>query len=129
MTAGKGWVAGPLLIITLGIGSSLAVHGVMPQIDWVWVLGLGMLGILTPFMFGFDKVTFVAGSFLITTTVFSLLNETGYIDYDTEATTLVIIFGLLMLLARFLPIRTPRWFIREPVESDTPQIEHKEKTE
>ncbi len=109
--------------MTLGIGSFLNVQNIVPQVDWIFTLLLGMLGILTPFVFGFDKVTFVLGPFLMIATVFSLLRQLGYVSSSTEITLLVIIVGVLMLLSRFLPVPVPRWFLREPDEPVSPSTE------
>ena len=39
-------IAMPVLIITLGTGSLLTQHKVLPDVNWLWVLGLAMVGIL-----------------------------------------------------------------------------------
>ena len=61
-----------------------------------------------------DKVTIVVGPFLIISTVFSLLRQTGRLSENTEVPCLMIVVGLLALIARFLPLPVPRW-----LEEDT----------
>jgi hypothetical protein len=106
----------PLLIITLGLGWLLTVNNLMPGVNWIWVLGLAVTGFLFLAVGGVDKVTFVVGPFLISSTFFSLLRQTGRISVDTEVPTLVIVFGTLMLMAKLLPIPVPKWIV-EPGEN------------
>ena len=98
----------PILIITLGVGWLLTVHNVLPGVNWVWILGLAVTGVLILVVGGVNKVTFVIGPLLIASTFFSLLRQTGRISIDTEVPSLVIAFGTLMLLAKLLPLRSPR---------------------
>ena len=105
----------PVLIITLGLGWLLTVNNLMPGVNWIWVLGLAVTGVLILTVGGVDKVTLVVGPFLISATFFSLLRQTGRISVDTEVPTLVIVFGVLMLLAKLLPIPVPKWIV-EPSE-------------
>jgi hypothetical protein len=96
-------------MITMGVGWLLTSRGVMPGVDWIWVLGLGVVGILVLALGGIDKVTVVVGPFLIICTVFSILRQTGQMSEATEVPCLVIVAGVLALAARFLPVPAPRW--------------------
>ena len=102
-------LASPILIIALGVGWLLTTHNIVPGVNWVWVLGLGVTGVLILVVGGVDKVTVVIGPLLIAATIFSLLRQTGRISVDTEVPSLVIAFGTLMLLARVLPFPVPPW--------------------
>ena len=93
------------------MGWLLTVHNVLPGVNWVWILGLAVTGVLILVVGGVDKVTFVIGPLLIASTFFSLLRQTGRISIDTEVPSLVIAFGTLMLLAKLLPLRVPAWII------------------
>jgi hypothetical protein len=115
MTNNAKSLVAPVLIITLGLGWLLTVNNLMPGVNWIWVLGLAVTGFLVLAVGGVDKVTFVVGPFLISSTLFSLLRQTGRISVDTEVPTLVIVFGVLMLLAKVLPVPVPKWII-EPSE-------------
>jgi hypothetical protein len=106
----------PVLIITLGLGWLLTVNNLMPGVNWIWVLGLAVTGFLVLAVGGVDKVTFVVGPFLIASTFFSILRQTGRISVDTEVPTLVIVFGVLMLVAKLLPIPVPKWIV-EPADA------------
>lgn len=37
----------PILLITVGFGWLLTAQEVIPGVNWVWVLGLGIVGVLT----------------------------------------------------------------------------------
>ena len=105
--------AAPILVITVGVGWLLTTQKVIPGVDWAWVLGLGAVGILVMVLGGIDKLTVVVGPFLIISTVFSLLRQTGRISENTEIPSLVIVAGVLMLISRFLKLPPPRWLDEE----------------
>jgi len=108
----------PILMITVGIGWLLTVHQVMPGVDWVWILGLAVVGILAMVVGGINKVTLVVGPFLLICTVTSLLRQTGRLPVDTEVPSLVILAGLLGLAVRFLPVPPPDWFTEVAAPDD-----------
>ncbi len=114
MSNSKITIVAPLLMITVGTGWLLTTHQVLPGIDWVWVLGMAVVGILIMALGGIDKFTIVVGPFLLIATTFSLLRQTGRMTDKTEIPCLVIIAGFLVLLARFLPVPAPRWLKDEP---------------
>jgi hypothetical protein len=103
----------PILIIALGVGWLLTTHNVVPGVNWIWILALGVTGLLILAVGGIDKVTVVVGPFLIAATIFSILRQTGRMSVDTEVPSLVITFGALMLLAKALPFPVPRWIAEE----------------
>jgi len=103
-----GSIVVPVLIITIGVGSLLSAAGVAPDVDWIWSLGLAVVGILA-LASGIDKVTAVVGPFLLFASVFSALRQTGRLSVNLEMPMLVIVFGVLMLIARIAPLPTPRW--------------------
>ena len=55
----------PILLITIGTGWLLTTLEVAPGVDWIWTLGLAIVGLMTFVIGGFDKVTAVVGPFLI----------------------------------------------------------------
>ena len=101
-------VAAPLMIIALGVGWLLTTQGIMPGVNWIWVLGLAIAGVLI-LAAGVDKVSIVLGPFLLAATFFSLLRQTDRLSPDVEIPLLVITFGALFLAARLLPVPIPRW--------------------
>jgi hypothetical protein len=109
----------PILLITLGIGWLLTTLGVVPEVDWVWTLGVALVGILAFALGGFDKVTFVVGTFFLLASFLSVLRQTGELHLDIEVPILVIAAGVLMLIAqsRFIPV--PRWVIESQRDTRT----------
>ncbi|HEY1598880.1 MAG TPA: hypothetical protein VGG64_04715 [Pirellulales bacterium] len=99
----------PILLITLGAGWLLTTVGVAPGIDWVWTLGLAIVGVLTFVIGGFDKVTVVLGPFFIIASLLSVLRQTDRLVVDTEVPVLVIVAGILLLVARLPVVPLPKW--------------------
>ena len=113
MGSNKSTMAAPIFIMALGVGWLLTNLDVVPGVNWIWILGLGITGLLI-LISSIDKVTVVIGPFLIAATIFSILRQTGRISVDTEVPSLVIVFGALMLIARLLPIPLPSWIVDPP---------------
>lgn len=103
-----------LLLISVGTGWLLTTVGVIPGVNWIWVLGLAVLGFLVLFIGGMDKVTVVVGPFLIISSIFALLRQTGRISGDTEVPCLVIVAGILALVSHYLPLSAPDWLEKPP---------------
>lgn len=101
----------PILLITVGAGWLLTTLGVAPGIDWVWTLGLAMVGLLTVAVGGIDKVSVVIGPFFIVASSLSILRQTGRLRLDVELPILVIVAGVLLLVARSPAIPIPKWII------------------
>jgi hypothetical protein len=104
----------PILLITVGSGWLLTTVGVAPGVNWIWTLGLAVVGLMVFVVGGFDKLTFVVGPFLIIASVLSVLRQTGRLHIDLEVPILVIIAGLLALLARARAIPAPKWVVEGP---------------
>lgn len=104
----------PLLLITVGLGWLLTTLGIAPGIDWVWTLGLAIVGFLAFVVCGFDKATFAIGTFFIVTSCLSVLRQTDRISVDVEVPILVIVAGVLLLVARSSAIPAPKWMIESP---------------
>jgi hypothetical protein len=101
-----------VLVIALGIGWLLNTLGVIPGVDWLWTGGLGVAGILVMAANGINKFTFVIGSFLLVSSVFSVLRQTGRLHANIEMPVLFIILGVLLLVSLLLPLAPPE-FLRE----------------
>jgi hypothetical protein len=114
MTGSTKTIVAPILVITVGVGWLLTVHNIVAGVNWIWVLGLAVAGVLILVVGGLNKVTVVVGPFLIIATFFSILRQTQQISIDTETPSLVIVFGVLMLAARLLPLPMPPWIIDPP---------------
>jgi hypothetical protein len=107
----KGAVAFSLAIMALGAGWLLTAKGVGEGIDWVWTIGLGVMGLIVFLVSGgFDKLSVVVGPMFMIASAMSLLRQSGRIAVNTEAPTLVIAFGAAMLLAQAPFIPYPKWY-------------------
>jgi hypothetical protein len=99
-----------LLIITVGVGWLLTVKGIAPGINWVWTLGLGMVGILTFIVSGgVDKASVVIGPMFLLSSGLSILRQQEQLSMDTEVPILVIAVGVLLLIAQMRAIPSARW--------------------
>lgn len=104
-----------ILIITVGVGWLLAAKGFVPGIDWIWTLGLGVVGILTFVLSGgLDKLSIIVGPLLLGGSVLSILRQTGQLNLDTEVPVLVIMIGVLLFIAQMKFIPPPAWFTATP---------------
>jgi hypothetical protein len=100
----------PLVIITTGVGWLLSSLDVFPAIDWVWTLGLAMIGVLI-LLAGPDKVTLVAGPLFLLSALLSIPRQMGHLQADVELPMLIIVLGVLLLLVRSSRVASPRWMI------------------
>ena len=99
----------PILLVTIGTGWLLSVLGIAPDINWVWTLGLGAVGLMCFTIYGFDKATLVIGGFFIVASMLSILRQTGRLATDVEIPILVIVSGALLLAARHRLVPVPAW--------------------
>jgi len=100
-----------IFIITIGLGDLMTTLGFFPGVDWVWSLALAIVGILVIVLSGgFDKVSAVVGPFLILASVLSILRQMGHLDPKVEASLIVILIGVLLLVSQTSLIPPPRWF-------------------
>ncbi|RMG39939.1 MAG: hypothetical protein D6725_04330 [Planctomycetota bacterium] len=102
-------VAAPLVLIGVGAGWLLTELEVVPHVDWVWIVALALSGVLIFVLSGFHKLSFVGGGFFLLAAAFSFARQQGMISLRIELPTLLIGTGVLMLLARILPIPEPPW--------------------
>src|SRR5262245_38329336 len=112
MPKSKGPLVLAILIITVGVGHLLVALNVGPGINWVWTLGLGVVGILVFVLAGgIDKWSVVLGPFFLIASVLSVLRQTQALRIDIEMPILVITLGVLLLIAQAPWIRLPRWYV------------------
>lgn len=117
----KGPLMLSILIITVGTGWLLTVRGFGPGVNWVWTLGLGACGIGAFVVSGgIDKVSIVAGPFLLIGSLLSILRQTDSLALDTEVPLLVITMGVLSLIAQSPRVPAPKWLIPLPTGSQSP---------
>ena len=99
----------PLLIVGLGVAWLLNVLEIMRAVDWVWTLGLALVGLVMLVSGKLTRQGFVVGIFLLAASVLSLLRQTGRLRLDLEVPILVIILGMLLLCAHLLRLPAPSW--------------------
>ncbi|WP_339730973.1 hypothetical protein [uncultured Gimesia sp.] len=109
----------PLLIIAIGSGWLLTTLGLVPGLNWIWVLGLAIIGLLSFAVSGIDKSSVVIGPFFLIASCLSVLRQTGRLTFDVEVPILVIVIGALLLIARSKSIPLPEWMILEPDNKTT----------
>lgn len=106
----KGLIVLSIFIITIGIGDLLTTLGVFSGVDWVWTLALAIVGILVIVLSGgLDKVSIVVGPFLLVASVLSILRQTGHLDPKLEASIVVILIGVLLLVSQMSAVPPPQW--------------------
>jgi hypothetical protein len=111
----------PVLVTTVGVGWLLTVLTVDPRIYWIPVLGMAAIGILTLVMGGLDKVTVCVGPFLLICTGFAIARQTGQISVEVMLPCLVIVAGVLMFVAHFLPVPYPAWLAPSSQPAEHPK--------
>lgn len=99
----------PILIITVGSGWLLTVLDVVPEINWVWTLALAVVGVCIFALCGYDKFSFVVGTFFLLASCLSLMRQTDRMPIKIEVPVLVISIGVLMLIARSDAVPMPTW--------------------
>ena len=115
----KGPLVLSLLIIPAGVGWLPSARGIGAEINWIWTLGLGVVGILTFVISGgLDKWSIIVGPFFLASSVLSILRQTGKLPFDTEVPVLVIFVGVLLLIAQTSLIPPPQWF--QPLDAKKP---------
>ena len=81
----------------------LAAYWSGAEIEINLIVFMNLLGALVLVVGGLDKLTVVVGPFLIALAVVSFLRQTGGIVAGTEVPFLLVVFGLLLVAARFVP--------------------------
>jgi len=104
MRSRKPAIAISFLIIALGVAWLLNAMNVIPKVDWLWVIALGVPGILLLTLTKLDRFNFVAGLSLIVSSVLAVLRSTERISVNIEAPVLFITVGILLFLAQLLPL-------------------------
>lgn len=108
----------PITVLVVGVAWLLTARGVLPSVSWAWTLGLALAGLFTFVYLGFNKLTFVVGPFLLISSVFSLIRQTGGLTVNTEIPLLVILLGLLMFAAQVLRLPKPSWLLEEEASEE-----------
>jgi hypothetical protein len=109
---------GPIIVVILGVSWLLNTWDVVAGVNWVLTIGLATAGVCVPVVVGIDKLTVVAGPFLITVSVCRFLAVVGRLGTSVEKPIYVIILGCLLLLVQSARIPAPSIFTRESWTDD-----------
>lgn len=106
----KGPLILALLIVTVGIGWLLTAMNYVPEVNWVWTLGLAVVGLLAFVLAGgVNKMSIVIGPFFLAASSLSVLRQTQRVSPNIEAPVLVILVGVLIALACLPAVPVPHW--------------------
>jgi len=97
----------PILLVVIGVLTLLGQYGVMPSFNQLWTIGLAAGGVLTFLLNGYNKSSFVIGSFLILSSGLSILRTQEILDIAKEIPIIFIALGTLMLISRLSAIPDP----------------------
>ncbi len=96
----------PILIIAVGTGWLLSAKNIMPGVDWALVLSMSSLGLLI-LLSKLSPTSIVLGPILLLSAFLMVMLQSHQIDVDLFLPIIVISFGLLMLISRFIKINPP----------------------
>jgi len=113
MSSSKSSLIVPVLMITVGVGWLLSTLSIIPEISWIWTVGLAAAGLLPFVLSGVDKATIVLGPWFLSASLLSVLRQTGRLELNVEVPLLVIIAGVLMLVARNSRFPAPKWLVED----------------
>ena len=97
----------PIVLVLVGVITLLGQYGIMPSINQIWTIGLAAAGVLTFLLNGYNKSSFVFGTFLILSSGMSILRTQELTDIAKEIPILFIALGTLMLISRSNAIPPP----------------------
>lgn len=120
MKSRKPAIAISFLIVALGVAWLLNAMRIAPQLDWIWIIGLGVSGILLLTVTRLDRFNFVAGLSLIVSSVLAVLRQSGTLTVNVEAPVLFITLGILLLLAQLIPLPASSTPAEKPSTRDEP---------
>lgn len=106
----------PILVMTFGLGWLLNEMAVLPQVNWLWTLGLAASGVVFLIFDSINKFNFVTGSLLIVSSISSVLRQLGIIYSNAEIPALFIVLGILMFTAQILKLPNPKWILEKKEE-------------
>ena len=79
-----------------GLGWLLQRLDIISSFELIWTIGLAAAGIYLFAVSGFNRDTFLPGTFLLICALFSFLRSANILRLTVELPVLVIIFGILM---------------------------------
>lgn len=90
----------PIVMIVLGAVWLLSNLNWLPEVHWLWILGLAGAGIAILLLDGVTKSSIVAGPLLMLAGAMSFLHHYYYVGWRFIIPVMLIAAGMLMLIAR-----------------------------
>lgn len=90
----------PVILIVLGIAWLLNSLDMLPEVHWLWILGLAGAGVAILLLDGITKSSIVAGPMLILAGLLSFLREYYGLGWRFIIPVMLIAAGTFMLVAR-----------------------------
>lgn len=90
----------PVVLILLGATWLLHTLHWLPDVHWLWVIGLAGAGVAILLLDGITKSSIVAGPLLILAGLMSFLRQQYGLGWNIEIPVMLIAAGMLMLVAR-----------------------------
>jgi len=90
----------PVIMIMLGLAWLLNSLNWLPDIHWLWIVGLCGAGVAILVLDGFTKSSVVAGPLLIVAGVLSFLRQHYRLGWHFIIPVMLIASGVLLLIAR-----------------------------
>jgi hypothetical protein len=101
-----------LLLMGVGSGWLLTALGIGAGVNWIWTLGLAILGIASFVASrGIDKFNIIVGPIFLASSALSVARQRGMISVDVELPILVVGAGALLLIAQLPRIAAPQWLV------------------
>jgi len=97
-----------LMLVVVGAGWLLTTLGYMPNINWVWIITLAVVGFVPMALSGLSKFSVFSAGIMLLASLASILRQMGTISINTEVPALVIAAGALLVLVTLWPARTPK---------------------
>ncbi|MES2537323.1 MAG: hypothetical protein V4632_15775 [Pseudomonadota bacterium] len=102
----------PIVLIVLGAVWLLNSLQLMPEVHWLWIIGMAGAGVAILILDGFTKSSIVAGPLLILAGLLSFFYQYYGLGWRFILPVMLIAAGVLMLVARSPSIPESRKFNR-----------------
>ena len=90
----------PIMLIVLGAAWLLNSLHWLPEVHWIWILGMAGAGIAIMMLDGLTKSSVVAGPLLMLGGLLSFFHQYYALGWRFMIPVMLIVAGLLMLVAR-----------------------------
>ena len=98
-----------IFVTAFGFAWLISALGIIPQVNWIWTIGLGVVGLSTLAYQGINKFSIIVGPGFLAASLFSILRQMEYLTIEIEVPMLVILAGILMIIAHLQAIPKPTW--------------------